>query len=72
MRFSVNNIVRDDSDPVATLQSDWQRLFGEQHIAIGYQRNDMLVWDNWRLLHARNAFEDPRRHLRRIHIAEPT
>lgn len=70
VRFSVNNIVRDDTDPVAALQSDWQRLFDEQHLAISYQRNDMVIWDNWRLLHARTAFADPRRHLRRIHIAE--
>jgi alpha-ketoglutarate-dependent taurine dioxygenase len=70
VRFSVNNIVHDDTDLVAALQSDWQRLFDEQHFAISYQRNDMLIWDNWRVLHARNAFADPRRHLRRIHIAE--
>ena len=69
MRFSCNNIVRDNDDPVATLQLRWQQSFDEQHLAISYRRNDMLVWDNWRMLHARNAFQDPRRHLRRIHIA---
>ena len=38
-------------------------------VSIAYAERDMLVWDNWRLLHARNAFSDRSRHLRRIQIA---
>lgn len=71
VRFSCNNIVRDDDDPVAELQQRWQQRFEAEHVEITYARNDMLIWDNWRLLHARNAFEDPHRHLRRIHIGHP-
>lgn len=69
VRFSCNNLIRDDDDPVAELQVLWQQAFDRDYIAIDYQRNDMLVWDNWRLLHARNAFSDRRRHLRRIQVA---
>jgi alpha-ketoglutarate-dependent taurine dioxygenase len=69
VRFSCNNIVRSDDDPVVRLQQVWQENFHREHIAINYQRNDMLVWDNWRLLHARNAFTDRTRHLRRIQMA---
>jgi alpha-ketoglutarate-dependent taurine dioxygenase len=67
-RFSCNNLLREEEDPAAELQREWHRKFDEEHIAIDYQRNDMLVWDNWWLLHARNAFIDRTRHLRRIQI----
>lgn len=68
VRFSCNNLLRDEDDPVVELQQQWRRNFDDEHVAIAYQRNDMLVWDNWRMLHARNAFVDRRRHLRRIQI----
>ncbi|WP_158895681.1 TauD/TfdA family dioxygenase [Amycolatopsis anabasis] len=69
VRFSCNNLIRDDEDPAAQLQHEWHQRFDEEHVAIDYGANDMLVWDNWRLLHARNAFRDRGRHLRRIQIA---
>ncbi|CAM5355605.1 hypothetical protein SBADM41S_10443 [Streptomyces badius] len=31
----------------------------------------MIVWSNWRMLHSRNAFDDPSRHLKRVQIAAP-
>lgn len=68
VRFSCNNLLRADDDPAAELQARWRSAFEREHVAVPYQRNDMLVWDNWRLLHARNAFSDRRRHLRRIQI----
>jgi alpha-ketoglutarate-dependent taurine dioxygenase len=68
VRFSCNNLLRDDDDPVVALQGEWQDRYLREHVAVPYRRNDMLVWDNWRLLHARNAFSDRRRHLRRIQI----
>ncbi|GLW24099.1 MULTISPECIES: TauD/TfdA dioxygenase family protein [Microbispora] len=69
VRFSCNNLLRDDHDPVVEIQERWKAAFDDDHVAIHYHRNDMLVWDNWRLLHARNAFSDRSRHLRRIQIA---
>jgi alpha-ketoglutarate-dependent taurine dioxygenase len=69
VRFSCNNLLRDEDDPVTELQEQWRQAFDRDYIAIDYHTNDMLVWDNWRLLHARNAFNDRRRHLRRIQVA---
>jgi len=69
VRFSCNNLIRDDDDPAALLQKDWHARFDNEHVAVHYQKNDMLVWNNWRLLHARNAFSDRSRHLRRIQLA---
>jgi alpha-ketoglutarate-dependent taurine dioxygenase len=68
VRFSCNNLLHDEDDVVDDLQRAWHDAFDEQHVAITYERNDMLVWDNWRMLHARNGFGDRRRHLRRIQI----
>lgn len=69
-RFSCNNLLHEDDERAVELQQHWHGRFDEEHIAIHYDRNDMLVWDNWRLLHARNAFSDRSRHLRRIQIRQ--
>jgi alpha-ketoglutarate-dependent taurine dioxygenase len=69
VRFSCNNLIRPDDDPVVEIQKRWHRNFDAEHVAVHYERNDMLIWDNWRLLHARNAFSDRSRHLRRLQIA---
>lgn len=70
VRFSCNNLIRDDEDLAAELQTRWHKTFERDHVAVEYRERDMLVWDNWRLLHARNAFSDRSRHLRRIQIAD--
>ncbi|MFH8445909.1 TauD/TfdA family dioxygenase [Streptomyces sp. NPDC018026] len=44
-------------------------LYEENHIAIRYEKRDLAVWDNWRMPHSRNAFEDPQRHIERVQIA---
>lgn len=69
VRFSCNNLIRDEDDAAAQLQQRWQERFAQEHVAVHYSQNDMLIWNNWRLLHARNAFSDRSRHLRRIQIA---
>ncbi|MEV0136698.1 TauD/TfdA family dioxygenase [Dactylosporangium sp. NPDC050688] len=69
VRFSCNNLLRADDDPVVAIQDRWRDNFYDHQIAIDYHRNDVLVWNNWRLLHARNAFTDRSRHLRRIQVA---
>jgi alpha-ketoglutarate-dependent taurine dioxygenase len=67
---SCNYIVRDDSDEfVARILTKLEDFFRKWHVAVDYNLNDMLVLDNWRMLHARNAFTDLGRHLKRIQIA---
>ncbi|WP_198347923.1 TauD/TfdA family dioxygenase [Plantactinospora sp. KBS50] len=68
VRFSCNNLIRADDDPAAAIQEKVKRYFDQHHIAVNYERNDMLVWDNWRMLHSRTAFNDRHRHLRRIQV----
>ncbi len=50
--------------------STGRAFFEANKISIKIDRGGPLVWDNWRMLHARNAFTDPRRHLRRVLIAD--
>lgn len=46
------------------------RHFAGNHVPIRIHQNDMLIWDNWRMVHSRNAFSDPRRHLRRMLLGQ--
>ncbi|WP_033429409.1 TauD/TfdA dioxygenase family protein [Saccharothrix syringae] len=45
-----------------------REYFRRTRVAIPIGSGGALVWDNWRMLHARNAFTDRRRHLRRVII----
>jgi alpha-ketoglutarate-dependent taurine dioxygenase len=70
LRYSHNNLVVPEGDEaVMRLLERCERLYAEQHIAVTYQPRDMVVWENWRMLHSRNAFDDPHRHLKRVQIA---
>jgi alpha-ketoglutarate-dependent taurine dioxygenase len=69
LRYSFNNLVRGDDERIGPLLDSTKAFFERNHVAIQYKRHDMLVFDNWRMLHARNAFTDLGRHLRRIQIA---
>jgi alpha-ketoglutarate-dependent taurine dioxygenase len=70
LRYSSSYLAVPEGDEVARrLVERGKALFADQHIAVRYRARDMLVWDNWRMLHSRNAFEDPARHLKRVQIA---
>ncbi len=64
LRFSTYDLQADDELSSAFVR-DGVRFFAENHVAVKIETNAMLVWDNWRMLHSRTAFTDPRRHLRR-------
>jgi alpha-ketoglutarate-dependent taurine dioxygenase len=69
LRFSYNNLQRPKGDHIIVdFLERGKALFDKQHVTIRYQPNDLLQWDNWRMLHARTAFKDPRRHLKRVQI----
>ena len=46
------------------------RFFNENRLAIDIAPNAVLLWDNYRVLHARTGYTNPRRHLRRVWISE--
>ncbi len=67
LRFSTLDMVADDDLAMAWVASG-RKFFDTARIPVRIKRGDVLVWDNWRMLHARNAFTDSRRHLRRVLI----
>lgn len=70
LRFSYNNILLLPGavEPVASFLNRTKQVFDAEHITIKYQRNDLLHFDNWRMLHSRTEFEDAARHLKRVQI----
>lgn len=47
-----------------------RKFFQDHELAVRIEERALLVWDNWRMMHARNAFHDDVRHLRRVLLAE--
>lgn len=68
LRFSTNDL-RVSDELSAEYVRVGVRYFRENCVAVKVQKGGLLVWDNWRMLHSRTAFEDKRRHLRRVLIA---
>jgi len=42
------------------------RFCAATRVELAIERNALLIWDNWRIIHSRTAFSDPWRHLKRI------
>lgn len=68
IRFSMLDLQPDD-DLTERYVATGREFFETTRTAIKIARGAVLIWDNWRMLHARTAFTDPRRHLRRVLIA---
>lgn len=70
LRFSFNNMVVPEDDENGRSYLDGGLEFYERNqIGLLYEPGDIVIWDNWRFLHSRNAFQDPKRHLKRVQIA---
>jgi alpha-ketoglutarate-dependent taurine dioxygenase len=68
VRFSYNNLLHGGDRLTTRLQESAKSFFEREHVFVSYERNAMLVWDNWRMLHARNAFTDRGRRLKRVQV----
>lgn len=69
LRFSCQCIA--DADEFCRDVSDrLLHYFEAKKIEVAFSERSLLLWDNHRFLHSRNAFQDTRRHLQRIWIAE--
>jgi alpha-ketoglutarate-dependent taurine dioxygenase len=70
MRYSSHFLQRTEGDNLVSRYTDGGASFFEaEHVSISITRNSVLLWDNWRMIHGRNAFNDPGRHLRRVLLA---
>lgn len=54
---------------IADIRQQILEFFERTQTPIFYKRNSLLIWDNWRMLHARTGFGDQTRHLKRVWIA---
>lgn len=68
LRFSTHDIISPDDGLLHRFVSEGNEYFHNTKISYPISRNDVLLWDNWRIMHARNAFSDRLRHLRRVLI----
>lgn len=69
-RFSYNNVRHGDDPFLLDMRERVVRYFEEHHVAVDIEPYAILLWNNHRVLHSRNAFTDVRRHLRRVWLAE--
>ncbi|WP_435135645.1 TauD/TfdA family dioxygenase [Actinacidiphila sp. bgisy144] len=70
VRFPCDDRCRDHDALMAGYLAAGRRYFAEHRLAVRIEERGVLVWDNWRMMHARNAFTDRRRHLRRLLMAD--
>jgi alpha-ketoglutarate-dependent taurine dioxygenase len=70
MRFSYNCIEHRGDPFILDIRERVVEFFFRTHVAISLGFNDILIWNNHRIMHARNAYSDRRRHLRRVWLAE--
>ena len=60
-----------EHDPfLAGINERMLRFFDETHVAVAYEPNALLIWDNHRMVHGRTGFLDRDRHLRRVWLNE--
>lgn len=69
-RFSHNNVKYADEPFLIDVRERVVRYFEEHHVAADIEPHAILLWNNHRMLHSRNAYTDKRRHLRRVWLAE--
>lgn len=66
LRYSYNNVTRDGDEFLEKYLELGNQFFEAEHEAFTIEENCLLLWDNWRMLHSRTAFEDRERHLKRV------
>jgi alpha-ketoglutarate-dependent taurine dioxygenase len=70
LRYSLNNVTGGDRDTFLTeYLGRGAEFFQKNFRGIDIERNGLLFWDNWRMLHSRTAFRDRERHLKRALVS---
>lgn len=69
-RFSYACMMCHDDAFILGIRERLYEFVMRNQIAIDYSTGSLLIWDNYRMVHWRTAFEDRRRHLRRVWIGE--
>jgi hypothetical protein len=61
--------VSNNSSPLARFAVLGEAYFIEHNTPVLIPEGCMLIWDNWRMIHARSRYTDPARHLTRYWLA---
>lgn len=70
VRFSINNVRLDDDTLLKSVHQRGVEFFDEHHVAVRYEPQSLLIWDNHRMTHSRTGYTDRRRLLRRVWLDE--
>jgi alpha-ketoglutarate-dependent taurine dioxygenase len=70
MRFSYNCVVHNDDPFLLKVRERVLEFFNDTHVAVDFEPNALLIWNNHRMVHSRTGYTDRNRHLRRIWLAE--
>jgi alpha-ketoglutarate-dependent taurine dioxygenase len=67
VRFNFSQIKRDEPylDDIA---NRFLQFFDDEKISIKWFKNDLLIWDNFRMLHSRTQYQDRDRELKRVYL----
>jgi alpha-ketoglutarate-dependent taurine dioxygenase len=65
-RYSFACLNVEDNPFIKDIRQRVLDFFEQEQKPIYYQKNSLLIWDNWRMLHARTGFTDQTRHLKRV------
>jgi alpha-ketoglutarate-dependent taurine dioxygenase len=68
VRFSYDFVEHDEF--LAEINERMLSYFDRNHVAVAYEPNALLLWDNHRMVHGRTGFLDRERHLRRVWLRE--
>lgn len=66
LRFSCNNMAEGSDEVIDKVVEDLLNLFEKGKIEITWSEGRVLIWDNWRMLHNRTAYQDSERELHRL------
>ena len=70
IRFSLNNVDKSDDEVLPGVLNRAVEYFDQEHIAVNYDTNSLLIWDNHRMTHSRTGYTNHGRHLRRVWLDE--
>lgn len=64
VRFSIDFVEADSF--LEDINKRVVSYFDRHHVAVAYEKNSLLLFDNFRMVHGRTGYEDRRRQLRRV------
>lgn len=68
VRFNASSLQPHADGELQQIIQDFLTFFARKQIGITWGKNDLLIWDNWRMLHSRTQYRDPDRHLKRVYL----